>query len=172
MKIPKFDGSSSERSVQRGMLIGIISCVLVVIFVGYFLRIIFSDESEWKVAEFEQATKTFEENIMLARVEWMRSGRPAEIELLYAEWNQMGRPEDPISGSVRVLMSRDGWPLAGSSGAEGCSELWYLLARTDAMDESMDISYHQQVRTEYCEFYFLDKLRFTFYPANGRVVTE
>ncbi|RTE86387.1 MULTISPECIES: hypothetical protein [Gammaproteobacteria] len=172
MRIPKFDQASSGRASQRTLLVWIVSGILVAIFASVFLYNLFKDDVDWKAAEFEMATKRFEEHLMLARVEWMRTGRPAEVGLLYADWDRHGRPVEPISGSVRVLMSKDGWPLARASRAEGCAELWYLLARTEPLEEELDIRYHYDGDRELdvCEFYFRDVLKFTFYPENGRVV--
>ncbi|CUS47463.1 MAG: MSH system platform protein MshF [Idiomarinaceae bacterium HL-53] len=172
MKAPEFDDASSERATQRRLYITIVAGLLVFLFAGWLVRSVFAPNASWKEAEFEQALHRFEEHLMLARVEWMRQGRPPEIELMYADWDSRGMPVEPIAGSVRVLMSRDGWPEARADGQAGCFEIWNLLARPEPLREELRVEYLEGDRLAECHFYYANILEFVFYPENGRVVKK
>lgn len=73
---------------------------------------IVGDHWGWKSAERDVLVKRFNENLMLARTEWLRKGKPATITLL--------TPQQAYS----VTMNRQGWP----SVTNGCQALWQILA--------------------------------------------
>lgn len=70
------------------------------------------DRWGWKSAERELLVKRFNENLMLARTEWLRKGKPATITLRTQQQAYL------------VMMNRHGWP----SATNGCQVLWQILA--------------------------------------------
>lgn len=73
---------------------------------------IFHDRWGWKAAEREVLIKRFNEDVMLARTEWLRNGKPAEITLRTQQQSQ------------QLMMNRAGWPSIDN----GCRRLWQILA--------------------------------------------
>ncbi|MBT42122.1 MAG: hypothetical protein CMF12_06320 [Idiomarina sp.] len=107
--------SAEEQS--RSRLLRWLQNIVVVVIIGLLamklLELgIFSDRWGWQQAEREVLIKRFNENTMLARTEWLRQGKPAQVTLQTQQQ------------SYRLVMNDNGWP----SVKNGCEPLWQMLA--------------------------------------------
>lgn len=161
-------GNNDEAKTRR-FYITLVALLLVVLFGSWFARAMFSPNANWRDVEFETALNRFDYNIMLARVEWMRQGQPSDVYLSLAEWDANGNASIEATGTVRVLMSRTGWPMARSKGVESCLELWHLLGQTGQLKRDLTVTYEPEGQTPRCRFYYGGKESFQFYPNSGKV---
>ena len=107
--------SAEEQS--RSRLLRWLQNIVVVVIIGLLamklLELgIFSDRWGWQQAEREVLVKRFNENLMLARTEWLRQGKPAQVTLQTQQQ------------SYRLVMNDNGWPSVDN----GCTQLWQTLA--------------------------------------------
>lgn len=156
-------------SKESRFYITLVTLVLVALFGSWFLHSIFSDQAGWRDAEFDTAVSRFDYNIMLARVEWMRKGQPTDVFLSLTEGDQEDNPNEEINGTIRVLMSRTGWPMARSQGVNGCFELWHLLGHREKLNQELTVQFESVEQRALCRFYYDGKESFQFYPESGQV---
>ncbi|TDP32749.1 hypothetical protein DEU29_10894 [Idiomarina aquatica] len=107
--------SAEEQS--RSRLLRWLQNIVVVVIIGLLamklLELgIFSDRWGWQQAEREVLVKRFNENLMLARTEWLRRGKPGQVTLQTQQQ------------SYQLEMNDSGWP----SVKNGCEPLWQMLA--------------------------------------------
>jgi len=156
-------------SKQNRFYITLATLVLVALFGSWILRSMFSEQAGWRDAEFETAVSRFDYNIMLARVDWMRKGQPTDVFLSLTEGDQEDKPNEVMNGTIRVLMSRTGWPMARSQGVNGCLELWHLLGHRNNLNQELTVQYENAGQRELCRFYYHGEESFLFYPESGQV---
>lgn len=161
-------GKNDEAKSKR-FYITLIALLLVALFGSLFVRAMFSPNANWRDVEFDTALSRFDYNIMLARVEWMRQGQPSDVYLSLGERDSTGKPSIASQGTVRVLMSRTGWPMARSKGVSACIELWHLLGQADQLKRELKVEYEPVGQAPHCKFYYDGKESFYYYLNSGKV---
>lgn len=161
-------GKNNEAKTKR-FYITLLAFLLVALFASWFIRAMFSPNASWRDVEFDTALSRFDYNIMLARVEWMRQGQPSDVYLSLAEWDANGNASIEANGTVRVLMSRTGWPMARSKGVNGCVELWHLLGQAGQLKRELKVEYDATGQAPLCKFYYGGIEGFHYYPNSGKV---
>lgn len=149
-----------ERS--RGLFKFLAVFVVIVFLATFLVHISFSPKAGWRSAELQTAVTRFSENLMRARVEWMRQGEPATVVLALTD-----RENTSLNVQVPVNMSRAGWPEASQPGVNGCIELWSLLAAAEQLQRELNAEYEAEQAK--CRFFYAGKEVFYYYPARGQV---
>lgn len=106
---------SNDRSQNR--LNSWLQNVLVVVAIGVLIATMLNkglsgDSWGWQRAEREVLVKRFNENLMLAKTEWLRRGRPGSVDLTTSD------------NRFVIKMNANGWPATDN----GCLQLWQMLA--------------------------------------------
>ncbi|MGM0481960.1 MAG: hypothetical protein ACQEQZ_08515 [Pseudomonadota bacterium] len=91
--------------------------LLVVVAIGLLIMIMLNkgllgDAWGWRQAERDVLIKRFNENLLLAKTEWLRRGRPDTVDLTTAQ------------NRFVITMNAHGWPSVDN----GCLQLWQMLA--------------------------------------------
>lgn len=159
----------SNNARGKRFYITITALVLVALFGGWFVHVLFNPNAGWRDVEFETTVNRFSSNIMQARVEWMRRGQPTDVFLSLAKLNPEGEAKVAAKGRLRVLMSREGWPKARATGAAGCIELWALLGSPRQLQREITVSYEGSGLRPRCRFFYAGKEAFQLYPDSGQV---
>lgn len=159
----------SNNARGKRFYITITALVLVALFGGWFVHVLFNPNAGWRDVEFETTVNRFSSNIMQARVEWMRRGQPTDVFLSLAELNPEAEKQIVAKGRLRVLMSREGWPKARATGAAGCLELWALLGNPRQLRRDITVTYESSRLHPRCRFFYAEKEAFQFYPDSGQV---
>lgn len=127
----------------------------------------------WQDSEFDAAASRFQSHVMLAHVEWIRLGEPAQVSL-----NVRG---DEL---VTVPMGSNGWPVitgteqrssaaaADLLGAEFCYGIWVILAEPGNLRRKLTAEYETAGPRSFCYFYYDGVLRFRYQPSNGQIYHE
>lgn len=136
--------------------------VVMVLLATVLVRIAFSPKAAWRNAELQTAMTRFSENLMRARVEWMRQGEPEVLLLPLTD-----RDGSNNTVQVPIAMSREGWPQAAQQGVQGCTELWSILAAGEQLKRELSAQY--DAAQDMCRFYYAGTEVFHFYPARGQV---
>ena len=140
----------------------LVAFAVVVLLATVLVRIAFSPSAAWRNAELQAAMSRFSENLMRARVEWMRQGEPSTMLLPLTDRADTGR-----TVQVRVSMNHAGWPQASQPGKSGCSELWRILAAGEQLQRELTANF--DALHNKCRFFYNGKEVFYFYPERGQV---
>lgn len=153
-----------EQEPERSRdLFKFLAVFMMIVFLATFLvHISFSPKAGWRSAELQTAVTRFSENLMRARVEWMRQGEPATVLLTLTD-----RDNTSHNVQVPVNMSRTGWPQPTQQGVNGCTELWRTLAAAEQLQRELSAEYESKQGK--CRFFYAGTEVFHLYPARGQV---
>ena len=144
--------TDERKGVQR--LQNILVVLLLLILAAVAARtVLINEPQKWRQTELEIAVSSFLDSLWLARTEWMRRGKPAEIALLNESREQQ----------AKIMMNGQGWP----SVEQGCLHLWQQLG-----GEIPTSALQAEASNESCLYKVNERAWFTYNSKLGQVIQK
>lgn len=162
--MPRMSRKPKQLADNRSFSMRLITLAVTVLVVAYLMRGLvrlgfLSDNGGWQDSEFDAAASRFQSHVVLARTEWLRTGRAApEVTLTLAD-----------DRAITVPMNAHGWPAIQPESERGCLEIWQRLAEAGELRRRLTAELLEDNGQVFCRFTYHGETRFDYAARSGQV---